>query len=67
MINPPAIVQHNDDVSHVMSLFDSYNVWQLPVVKDDEFIGFVSKSALFIRYREILLEQQREADIFARL
>jgi CIC family chloride channel protein len=65
MIIPPAVIQHNEPVSYVMQLFDTYGVWHLPVVKDDKFIGFISKSALFIRYREAMVKQHKEADIFA--
>jgi CIC family chloride channel protein len=64
MITPPAVVQYNDAISLVVNLFDLYDVWHLPVVKDDQFIGFISKSALFIRYREVMVKQHKESDIF---
>jgi CIC family chloride channel protein len=66
MTIPPAIIQYTESVSDVMSLFDKYGVWHLPVVKDNVFIGFVSKSALFVRYREVMVKQHKEADIFIR-
>ena len=64
MITPPAIVEHTDTISSVMGLFDTYDVWNLPVVKNNVFIGFVSKSTLFMRYREVMIKQHREADLF---
>jgi len=64
MIIPPAVVQFADSVTKVMNLFDVYDVWHLPVVADGQFKGFISKSKLFIRYREVMVQQQRDADIF---
>jgi len=64
MTIPPVIINYNESISYVMGLFDTYGVWHLPVVKDDEFIGFISKAALFVRYREVTVKQHKEADIF---
>jgi len=64
MIIPPAVVQFTDSVTKVMNLFDVYDVWHLPVVADEQFKGFISKSRLFIRYREVMVQQHRDADIF---
>lgn len=65
MVIPSAIIQYDETVSYVMDTFDTYGVWHLPVVKDDVFMGFISKAALFARYREIMVQQYKEADIFA--
>ncbi|RKR82346.1 CIC family chloride channel protein [Mucilaginibacter gracilis] len=65
MVIPPAIINDNESISYVMDVFDTYGVWHLPVVKNGLFIGFISKSALFVRYREVMLKQHKEADIFA--
>jgi len=66
VVAPPAIVDYDEPVSDVMELFDGLDVWQLPVVKDGIFIGFVSKSALLSKYREVIIHQHNQADIFAR-
>jgi CIC family chloride channel protein len=66
MILPPVVVDYEEPISKVMKLFDMYDVWHLPVVKHGQFVGFVSKSALFIRYREVLIKQQHDSDIFLR-
>lgn len=66
MVAPPAVIDYDEPVSDVMELFDSLEVWQLPVVKDDVFVGFVSKSALLNKYREVIISQHKQADIFAR-
>jgi len=49
-----------------MDLFDNLDVWQLPVTRNDVFIGFVSKSVLLNKYREVIISQHNQADIFAR-
>jgi CIC family chloride channel protein len=64
MTIPRAIMQHNEPVSHVMDLFDTYTIWYLPIIKDEKFIGFISKATLFTRYREAIIKQHKEADIF---
>lgn len=66
MVTPPAVIDYEEPVSNVMELFDGLDVWQLPVVKDGQFIGFVSKSALLTKYREVIIRQHNEADLFAR-
>ncbi len=66
MVAPPATIDFYEPVSGVMDLFDGLDVWQLPVVKDEKFIGFVSKSALLNKYREVIISQHKQADIFAK-
>ncbi|GAA4313779.1 chloride channel protein [Mucilaginibacter gynuensis] len=65
MVTPPVIITHDQSVSSVMKLFDQLDVWQLPVVKDGQFVGFVSKSALLAKYRDAFIKQHKENDIFA--
>ena len=66
MVTAPAVIDYDQPVSTVMELFDKLDVWQLPVVKDGRFVGFVSKSALLTKYREVLIRQHDETDLFAR-
>ncbi|MBD1362246.1 chloride channel protein [Mucilaginibacter sp. ZT4R22] len=66
MVTPPAIIQSSDTVSRVMDLFDKLDVWQLPVVDAGRFTGFVSKSALLAKYRQIIIKQHSDTDLFAR-
>ncbi|MDB5010762.1 MAG: chloride channel protein family [Mucilaginibacter sp.] len=62
---PPVVIDYNQSVNSVMELFDKSDVWQLPVVKNEVFIGFISKSALLAKYREVFIKQHREADLFS--
>ncbi|MBD1391844.1 chloride channel protein [Mucilaginibacter glaciei] len=66
MVAPPAVIDYEQPVSTIMEMFDKLDVWQLPVVKGERFMGFVSKSALLAKYREVLIKQHSEADLFAR-
>jgi len=65
MVAPPAVIDYDQPVSTVMDLFDQFDIWQLPVVNNGNFIGFVSKSALLTKYREVIIKQHKEADLFA--
>ena len=65
MIAPPTIIDYEQPASTVMETFDAIDVWQLPVAKDGLFIGFISKSALLSKYREVIIEQHKASDLFA--
>jgi CIC family chloride channel protein len=65
MIEPPTVIDYEQPASSVMDTFDAMDVWQLPVVKDEQFIGFISKSALLSKYRAVLIEQHKASDLFA--
>ena len=41
-------------MENVMKLFDRTNAWNLPVVENGKYIGFVSKSKIFNSYRRVL-------------
>ncbi|MXV52159.1 CBS domain-containing protein [Pedobacter sp. HMF7647] len=59
LAQPPIdVLNINDDMSKVMSMMEREDVWMLPVVDyDNKYIGFVSKSAIFSKYRALLLRQ----------
>ncbi|MBC7936377.1 MAG: chloride channel protein, partial [Rhizobacter sp.] len=58
MKKPRAILYSDQDMHSVMEKFDVTQSWYLPVLnKDKSFIGFVSKTKLFNKYREILASQ----------
>lgn len=58
MKKPAAILQHEQDMHTVMEKFDITQSWYLPVLDSDKkFIGFISKTKLFNKYREILASQ----------
>jgi CIC family chloride channel protein len=58
MKKPAAILQQEHDMHTVMEKFDVTQSWYLPVLnKERKFIGFISKTKLFNKYREILSSQ----------
>ncbi len=59
MKKPPAILLHSEDMHSVMEKFDITQSWYLPVLDNQrKFIGFISKTRLFNKYREILASQR---------
>ncbi len=56
MIAPPAIINYTDTMETVLSKFKETGAWNLPVVSDKKYIGFVSKSKLFSAYRLRLVQ-----------
>ncbi|MCM1152767.1 MAG: chloride channel protein [Muribaculum sp.] len=54
MSMPPAKIDIHDSMDTVMHKFDSTNAWNLPVVDNGRYVGFVSKSKIFNSYRRVL-------------
>ncbi|MGE5107707.1 MAG: chloride channel protein [Sphingobacteriales bacterium] len=58
MKKPAAYLREDQDMHTVMEKFDITQSWYLPVVnKERKFVGFISKTKLFNKYREILASQ----------
>ena len=55
MTMPPAKIGIGSNMDNVMKLFDQTNAWNLPVVENGKYIGFVSKSKIFNSYRRVLV------------
>ena len=60
MTQPPCILDVNEEMHDVMKKFDAYNSWNLPVTEENKYIGFVSKSAIFTKYRHLLIKQSEQ-------
>jgi CIC family chloride channel protein len=55
---PNAIIYQDEDMITIADKFDETSTWVLPVVNEqNRFLGFISKSAVLNRYRELLKEQ----------
>lgn len=54
MSMPPAKIEVGDTMESVMKTFDRTGAWNLPVVDQGRYIGFVSKSKIFNSYRKVL-------------
>ncbi len=58
MKRPAAVLQENQDMHAAMEKFDITHSWYLPVLnKEKEFVGFISQTKVFNKYREILASQ----------
>lgn len=58
MKKPAAILYTTQDMHTVMEKFDITQSWYLPILNNDKkFVGFISKTKLFNKYREILASQ----------
>lgn len=56
MQKPPEIIYYeNDSMEKVMKKFQTSSAWNLPVIKDNKYYGFVSKSKLLTAYRRELI------------
>lgn len=54
MVTPPAVVNVEDPMDVVMKKFEETDAWNLPVIQNDKYIGFVSKAKIFNTYRRVL-------------
>lgn len=52
----PAIIFYDDDTEKVMQKFKESGAWNLPVIKNGVYVGFISKSKLLSVYRNKLIE-----------
>ena len=54
MAIPPAKIEVGMSMDKVMKIFDDTAAWNLPVVENGLYVGFVSKSKIFNSYRRVL-------------
>jgi CIC family chloride channel protein len=52
---PAYIIYEKDTMQDIMRKFQSSQAWNLPVIKDNKYYGFVSKSKLLTAYRRELI------------
>ena len=60
MREPFAIITPEENMDSVMKKFDETGAWNLPVLKDGKYIGFISKTSIFIHYRNRLTKRISE-------
>jgi CIC family chloride channel protein len=59
MTSPPASVSLQEKMQSVMNKFELTQAWNLPVVEDGKYYGFISKSRIFNAYRTKLKQQSK--------
>jgi len=57
---PPDFINMNESMECVMRKFEETNSWNLPVLDNDKYVGFVSKSKIFSAYRGVLVQFSEE-------
>jgi CIC family chloride channel protein len=57
MQKPPTVIDADDSMERVMKKFDETGAWNLPVVSQGKYAGFISKSSIFNKYRNHLIER----------
>ena len=55
MTIPPAFIESGETMDRVMRKFEETGAWNLPVVEEGRYLGFVSKSKIFSVYRRVLI------------
>jgi CIC family chloride channel protein len=56
MTPPAAVIQASENLHQVLTKFEETKSWNLPVVDQGQYVGFLSKSSILTRYRNELLE-----------
>ena len=54
-----SIIYENDDAKKAMRKFQDTGAWNLPVIKEGKYFGFISKSKLLTAYRRKLIHFTR--------
>ena len=57
---PKAFVDANEPMESVMNKFERTGSWNLPVLRNRKYVGFVSKSNIFSSYRRVLTQMSYE-------
>ena len=56
MRKPSMVIDTKEDIFSIMCKFEESGQWNLPVVENEIYIGFLSKSSILDKYRHELLE-----------
>jgi CIC family chloride channel protein len=60
MHTPPEILLDTDNMQIAMEKFERSGAWNLPVIQEGRYLGFVSKSRIFNTYRKRLISQKHD-------
>ncbi|MDH4057496.1 MAG: CBS domain-containing protein, partial [Cyclobacteriaceae bacterium] len=55
MTTPHAIISPDENLNSVLKKFEETGQWNLPVIENHRYIGFLSKSSILSEYRTELL------------
>jgi CIC family chloride channel protein len=60
MTMPPSYIDKKENIEAVMDAFRKTGAWNLPVLDNGYYVGFISKSRIYSTYRELLVEFSEE-------
>jgi CIC family chloride channel protein len=60
MTIPPTYIDIKENIEAVMEAFRKTEAWNLPVLDNGYYVGFISKSRIYSTYRELLVEYSEE-------
>ena len=60
MTIPPSYIDKKENIETVMDTFNKTGAWNLPVLDNGYYVGFISKSRIFTTYRELLTQFSEE-------
>jgi chloride channel protein, CIC family len=60
MTIPPSYIDKKENIETVMETFRKTGAWNLPVLDNGYYVGFISKSRIYTTYRELLVEFSEE-------
>lgn len=60
MTIPPSYIDKKENIETVMETFRKTGAWNLPVLDNGYYVGFLSKSRIYSTYRELLIEFSEE-------
>jgi CIC family chloride channel protein len=60
MTIPPSYIDKKENIDSVMAAFRKTGAWNLPVLDNGYYVGFISKSRIYSKYRDMLVEFSEE-------
>jgi len=60
MTIPPSYIDKSENIEMVMETFRKTGAWNLPVLDNGYYVGFISKSRIYTTYRELLIQFSEE-------
>jgi len=57
---PPSYIDKSENIETVMETFRKTGAWNLPVLDNGYYVGFISKSRIYTTYRELLIQFSEE-------
>ena len=60
MILPEDHIKPDDPMDKIMKKFEETGAWNLPLINDGKYVGYISKSNIFSAYRQVLIQLSEE-------